>query len=39
MATHSSILFWEVLWTEEVGGIAKIGYNLVIKPQQESFLV
>ena len=23
MVTHSSILAWEILWTEEPGGVAK----------------
>ena len=25
MATHSSILAWEVLWTEESGGLQSMG--------------
>ena len=25
MATHSSILAWEVPWTEEVGGLQSMG--------------
>ena len=25
MATHSSILAWEILWTEEPGGLQSIG--------------
>ena len=25
MATHSSILDWEVLWTEEPGGLQSLG--------------
>ena len=33
MATHSSILAWEISWTEEPGGLQtmksqKVGYNL-----------
>ena len=32
MATHSSILAWEILWTEEPGGLQfmesqKVGYD------------
>ena len=25
MATHSSILAWRILWTEELGGLQSIG--------------
>ena len=25
MATHSSILAWEILWTEESGGLQSMG--------------
>ena len=25
MATHSSILVWEILWTEEPGGLQSMG--------------
>ena len=25
MATHSSILAWEILWTEEPGGLQSLG--------------
>ena len=28
MATHSSILAWEIPWTEEPGGVAKSGTGL-----------
>ena len=36
MATHSSILAWEIPWTEEHGGISSMGlqrieHNLVTK--------
>ena len=36
MATHSSVLAWEILWTEEPGGLQsmgspRVGYNLVTK--------
>ena len=39
MATHSSILAWENLWTEEPGGLQSMGsqrveYKLVTKQQQ-----
>ena len=37
MATHSSILAWEISWREEPGGysplVAKSGNNLVTKQQ------
>ena len=29
MATHSSILAWEVLWTEEPGGLRSMGSQRV----------
>ena len=35
MATHSSILAWEIPWTEEPGGlqsIARVGHYLATKP-------
>ena len=40
MATHSSILPWEIPWTEEPGGLQSMGWqrvihNLVIKQQQQ----
>ena len=35
MAAHSSILVWEVPWTEEPGmGSQRVVYDLAIKPQQ-----
>ena len=39
MATHSSILAWEIPWTEEPGGLQsmgskRVGYDLVSKQQQ-----
>ena len=42
MATHSSILAWEISWTEEPGGLQSMGlervrYDLVAKQQQQSF--
>ena len=38
MAAHSSILAWEITWTEEPGrlwymGHKRVGYNLVSKQQ------
>ena len=38
MATDSSILAWEIPWTEEPGGLSpwggkRIGHNLVIEQQ------
>ena len=40
MATHSSILAWEVPWTEEPGGLQSMGlqrvkHDLVTQQQQE----
>ena len=40
MATHSSILAWEIPWTEEPGGLKSMGsqksrHNLVTKQQQQ----
>ena len=40
MATHSSILAWEITWTEEPGklqsmGLQRVGHNLVTKQQQQ----
>ena len=36
MATHFSILAWEILWREEPGrlqsNICRVGHNLVTKP-------
>ena len=29
MATHSSILAWEILWTEETGGLQSMGSQRV----------
>ena len=42
MATHSSILAWEILWTEEPGGLQsigsqKVGHDLVTKQQQQPY--
>ena len=39
MATHSSILAWEISWTEEPGGLQsmgsqRVGHNLVTKQQR-----
>ena len=40
MAIHSSILAWEILWTEEPGGLQSMGsqrvkHNLATKQQQQ----
>ena len=37
MAIHSSILAWEIPWTEEPGGLQSLVYshNLVTKQQQQ----
>ena len=29
MATHSSILAWEITWTEELGGLQSVGSQRV----------
>ena len=39
MATHSSILAWEIPWTEEPGrlqsmGLQRVGHDLVTKQEQ-----
>ena len=44
MATHSSILAWEIPWTEEPGrlqsmGSQTVGYELVTKQQQPPLLL
>ena len=45
MATHSSILAWEIQWTEEPGrlyspwGHKRVGFDLVIKQQLIHFLI
>ena len=43
MATHSSILAWEIPWTEEPGrlwsrGLQKVRHNLAIKQQQPFYI-
>ena len=40
MATHSSILAWEILWTKEPSrlqsmGLQKVSHNLSTKQQQQ----
>ena len=40
MATHCSIIAWEIPWTEEPGGIQstrfqRVEHNLATKPQQQ----
>ena len=44
MATHSSILAWEIPWTEEPGRLQpmelqRVGTNLMIKQQQTELIV
>ena len=41
MATHSSILAWEIPWTEEPGrlqsmGLQRVAHDLVIRQQTQS---
>ena len=31
VATHSSILAWEILWTQELGGLQSVGSQRVAK--------
>ena len=43
MATHSSILAWEVQWTKEPGGLQsmgsqRVGQNLVTGQQQQCYI-
>ena len=43
MATHSSILAWEIPWTEEPGGLQsmdlqRVGHNLATEQQQLDFM-
>ena len=43
VATHSSTLAWEILWTEEPGGLQsvgsqRVGLDLVTKQQQQMFI-
>ena len=40
IATHSSILAWEILWREKPGGLQsmgsqRVGHNLATKQQQK----
>ena len=34
MATHSSILAWEILWTEEPGSLESMGHKKLIEHTQ-----
>ena len=41
MATHSSILAWEIAWTEEPGGLLSMGlqrlrHDLATKPKAQT---
>ena len=43
MATHSSILAWEIPWTEELDrlqsvGLQRVGHSLVTEQQQHAWL-
>ena len=42
MATHSSILAWEIPWTEEPGGLQSVGLQTVgldlVSKQQQVFI-
>ena len=42
MGTHSSVLAWEIPWTEEPGrlqsmGSQRVGHDLMTKQQQQPF--
>ena len=44
MATHFSILAWEIPWTEEPGGLQfmgsqRVGHDLETKQQQSTYLI
>ena len=44
MATHSSVLAWEITWTEESGGLQSmghksVGHNLATKKQLSNRLI
>ena len=39
MATHSSILAWELSWTEELGRLQLMGWTRDLKPDSLSFFV
>ena len=44
MANHSSILAWEIPWTEEPGGAQsigsqRVGHDLVTEQQQISYFI
>ena len=36
MATHSSILAWRILWTEDPGGLLSMGLHRVGHDQRDS---
>ena len=43
MATHSSMLPWEIPWTEEPGGLQsvgskRVGYDVVTKPPHHLYV-
>ena len=44
IATHSSILAWEILWTEEPGGLQstgshRVGHNRAMKQQLQRIII
>ena len=44
MAAHSSILAWEIIWTEELGGLQsmrsqRVGHDFVTKWQHSCFIM
>ena len=39
MATHSSILFWKIPWTEEPGGLQFMGSQRVLTEQLSSHVL
>ena len=36
MTTHFSILAWEILWTEEAGGLQSMGHKDLTTKQQQT---
>ena len=38
MGTHSSTLGWKIPWTEELGGLQRLGHDIATKHQRQFFL-
>ena len=39
MATHSSILAWEIPWTEESGGLQSMGLNITKRTEMQADII